>query len=202
MPSSVASLLASQDLIVDDSVRWGQTVDTVSPGIYVVSLSDDPTDAGKGAQDEPDIDLGAVERWIEEAPCLLVDGHRPAPVELATRISEFWLPDETILYIGITTRALRRRLSQFYRTRLGRSSPHRGGQWLKTLTDLNDLRVFYTAAPPGDLESLEETLIDEFAGDVSRASKARTRDPSHPYPWANLENRKRKQHGVTGMAGG
>ena len=71
---------------------------------------------------------------------------------------DFWIPGQSIVYIGCTKRSLRTRLNQFYRHRFGDRSPHRGGQALTLLKC--QLWVYW--ACPDDPHHNEHVLIEEF----------------------------------------
>lgn len=70
----------------------------------------------------------------------------------------FWVPGQSIVYIGCTKRSLRMRLNQFYRHRFGNGSPHRGGQALTLLAC--QLWVYW--ARTDDPRDTEHALIEEF----------------------------------------
>ena len=139
-----------------------------------------------------------VAHWIERVPTLTLDGARPTQRELAVRMGEFWLPDETVVYIGMTNQSIGGRVGAFVKTPLGDRRPHSGGHWLKTLTVLPELRVWW--APTTAPEEYEDALLTAFAQGVSPEAKAALRDSSvvaavgQP-PVAADE---RKQHGIKG----
>lgn len=68
-----------------------------------------------------------------------------------------WNEGEEIIYIGKATK-LRRRISQFYRHKYGRSSPHRGGQDILLLTP--SFQIYWATAP--DCAAAEHAMIDAF----------------------------------------
>lgn len=72
-----------------------------------------------------------------------------------------WNAGEEIVYIGRAT-TLSRRISQFYRHKYGRSSPHRGGQDILLLTA--SLKVFWAVVP--DFATAECAMINLFYSDV------------------------------------
>ncbi len=81
-------------------------------------------------------------------PSFAFDGQlRPRAGVVAAYISSFWLATEPILYIGKTDDPLSTRIGAMFAHRLGCSSPHKGGHWLKTLSILPDLWVHW--APIG-----------------------------------------------------
>ncbi|MGH2465950.1 MAG: hypothetical protein ACRDGI_10860, partial [Candidatus Limnocylindrales bacterium] len=87
-----AELLRSVGLLADGPVRWGNPVRVGGPGVYVVELA--------APQKSAPIDHMLVAHWIERVPSLTLDGARPTQRELAVRMGEFWLPDETVVYVG------------------------------------------------------------------------------------------------------
>ena len=127
-----------------------------------------------------------------------MDGERPTEKELAERIAQFWLPDEPVLYIGLTTRPLRRRVAEYYKTPLGARKPHAGGHFLKTLETLD--RLFVHSAGCAEPHTAEDAMLNAFCAGVSAGARQRLADPERPFPFANLEwpRGTRKKHGLTG----
>ncbi len=113
-------------------------------------------------------------------------------------MGEFWLPDETVVYIGMTNLSIGGRVGAFVKTPLGDRRPHAGGHWLKTLTVLSELRVWW--APTSAPEEYEDALLSAFAQGVTPEAAAALRDRSVVLPWANLQSatNERKQHGIKG----
>jgi hypothetical protein len=75
----------------------------------------------------------------------------------------FWLPDQTIIYIG-RAKQLTRRLRQFRRHVYGKKSPHRGGQAILLL----DCEKTITWAEVEDYGTAEAALINAFRSVVGR----------------------------------
>ena len=185
-----AELLRSVGLLADGPVRWGNPVRVGGPGVYIVEMATPLKSAP--------VDHTIVGRWIEHVPGLSLEGARPTPRELAVRLGEFWLPDETVLYIGMTNLSIGGRVGAFIKTPLGDRRPHAGGHWLKTLTVLPELRVWW--APTSAPEEYEDALLSAFAQGISAAAKAGLRDASVLLPFGNLQTatNERKQHGIRG----
>jgi hypothetical protein len=140
----------------------------------------------------------ALSELIETRPEIKVDGEKPTLEQLADRLSEFWLPNEPILYIGLAGTSVAGRVDQYYKTRIGARTPHAGGWFLKMTSLLPDLFVhFGESEAPG---VSEETLLRSFVDGLGYGAVERLRDPAHPMPFANLEFPKgvRKRHGITG----
>jgi hypothetical protein len=177
-------------------VQWNSPVPTNFPGVYIVSITNDPMVLRNINQ--PPIDKQAIEKWILKVQHLTLDGMRPDLYLLANRISMFWLPDETIIYIGKAGTSLKARINQYYNTELGERRPHAGGHWIKTLSILTELNVFW--CPCENPEDMEEKLLDHFLKNISKETLSSLYDPQHPFPFANLEFPKgnRKKHGISG----
>lgn len=144
------------------------------------------------------VDRCAVAGWLARVPGLKLDGQsEPSPDEVARRLGEFWLCDESILYIGKAGVSLRDRVGAYYRTPLGNRSPHKGGHWIKTLSILRETFVHYAETPRP--EESECHLLRVFTSRVTTKAKGHLRDPDRPFPFANLEFPKgnRKKHGLT-----
>lgn len=161
-----------------------------NPGVYIVSLD--------SSSSEPEFSDEVIKVWIDLATNILIDGHSPTIKEIRDRLSSFWLPDETVLYIGQTTKqTLRQRIKQFYDHTVGCTKPHRGGQWIHTLANIGDLNIHWcTVKNPIDVE---QKLLAYFMDNISEESRNSLYDPSIPLPFANLEylthqHKHRKKH--------
>ncbi|MGH3114417.1 MAG: transcription elongation factor GreA, partial [Gaiellaceae bacterium] len=144
------------------------------------------------------IELTKVGKWIERVATLRLDGERPTSKALAARIAAFWLPVETVLYVGVSTASINGRVAAYYQTPLGDRRPHAGGHWLKTFHSLDGLRVWWaeTSAP----EEYEDAILTAFGAGLDEATRATLPDPSVALPFANLQTAtgERKRHGVSG----
>lgn len=203
MPSSVRHLMGTAELKYSGVVDWGHAPPTVEPGVYAVSLGADP-DSISGVLPKAPISAARIAELLDARPELTVDGARLDRDLLAHRISEFWLPDENILYIGLAGTSLADRVNAYYSTRLGRRSPHAGGWFIKLLDNLDQLHVHYAVSV--DPNTSEDLMLETFVANVSSATTKTLRDPAHPFPYANLEWPRgvRKDHGIrraTGSAG-
>lgn len=190
MPTTVEHLFGVAELRGQRPVPWGTSVPSRSPGVYVVEAP--------GVARECPTDPAAVATLLERRPELRVDGERPTAEGLAARLQQLWLPDETILYIGLAGTSIGNRISQYYATSLGARSPHAGGWPLKMLGNLSQLTVHY--APTADYKRVERIMVDAFCGNVSRSTRDRLVDPACPTPFANLQvpQGRHKRHGITG----
>jgi hypothetical protein len=186
-------------------VRWCQPLPDQRCGVYVVSLSVSSTDKYDCLLRNAPIDVGKVQAWIENVPRLRLDLLPPTPEKLTERLSRFWLPDESILYIGkagpSASRHLSKRVDEYYSTPLGDSGPHAGGRWIQTLLPsvLENLRVYWAAT--SDPVGAEDALMRTFIHNVSIQTRESLHDPNHPFPFANLEYRTGgrrciKNHGI------
>lgn len=195
MPLSVSDVFQSAGLRVSGGVRWGQPIPLDVPGVYAVSASSDVQSVKSPYADAP-ISLAAVKERVERVPQLTLNGVRPSPEQLAKRLAGFWMPDEVILYVGKAGTSLRDRVRGYYRTPLGDRRPHAGGHWLKTLSVLSDLHVFW--APTTNPERDEGVLLSQFVKRTSPETRRALFDPLRPFPFANLEYPRgnRKAHGI------
>lgn len=196
MPTSVAEAFAAAGLARHAVVKWGTRPTTSSSGVYVVALTSSLDDLD-ATLSRPPLANDAFEAWMSRCPELMLDGIRPSVDQLKRRIKGFWLPDETIVYIGLAA-TLSSRLGAYYRTPIGVRRPHSGGYFLKLLSNLDDLWVHY--APCADPASAEDAMIGRFCADVTDETKRALIDPQHPFPFANLEwpPGVRKAHGLRG----
>src|SRR5947209_4047208 len=117
MPSTVSSLFDAAGLVREDAVPWSVEIPADLPGLYVVAMDADP-DSIAGCRAQPPIDDDAVGMLLDVRPELRVDRRRPTTADLRARLSGFWLPDETVLYIGLASHSVQARVRAYYRTPL------------------------------------------------------------------------------------
>jgi transcription elongation factor GreA len=189
-PSDAASLLRSVGLLADGPTVWGRPVPAQAPGVFVIELAEPKATAP--------IELTRVGKWIERVDSLRMDGERPSSRALAARLASFWLPSQTVVYIGATDASIGRRVAAIARTGLGDRRPHSGGHWLKTLRSLDGIRVWWTLTKA--TEEYEDALLAAFAAGVAPADLAALPDRDVVLPWANLRRPtgERKATGLTG----
>lgn len=197
MPSTVSQLLKTVNLDLKGSVKWKEKVNSNSQGVYIVSLSNNP-DENLGLLKEAPISNDVIKFWLNKVQTFELDNQRaPSCDSVTERISKFWLPDENILYIGMTTTPLKTRIAAYYSTELGERKPHAGGHWLKVLSNIDDLYVYYSecSTPP---KLLEDKMLECFINNVSDSSKNILYDKIRTFPFANLEypKGKKKLHGL------
>lgn len=200
MPSTIAVLLEASGLRHEGCVCWETPVPLSGPGIYLVGLDKDPSRLAKTLPDAS-ISLDWIDQLLRVRPELRLDGRRPSGAELARRLAGFWIPDETVLYVGVARTSVRARVGAYYRTLLGARRPHAGGWFLKTLANLQSLYVHYAVAA-NPLHS-EDAALGAFVANGSDTTRKRLHDATRPLPFANLEwpQGLRKLHGIRGACG-
>ena len=197
MPVSPVELIECAGYRLSGSTPWGTRPGTGRPGVYVVSLAADANSAA-GMTNAP-VNTAKVAAWMTRLPAFQLDG-QPAtsPAAVANRLASFWLPDESILYIGKAT-SLSNRVGQYFRTPLGDRSPHAGGHWIKTLDVLGRTTIHYAEVLDAAPEAVEAKMMGLFAASVSPESLALHPQPALMIPFANLEGPGgRRAHGLTG----
>jgi hypothetical protein len=179
---------------------WNTTVDDSNEGIYVISSSSDP-DKNLGTSLKPIFNEIQIKNWIQKLPDFQIDGLKPTLEVVKKRLEDFWLPDENVLYIGKAPKrkngeAIGNRIREYYITELGNGSPHSGGQWIKTLKNLNSFFVYYGYTSSSD--DIERKMLTSFMDGVSDETKRILRDKSLPLPFANIRYKPRndKNHGM------
>jgi hypothetical protein len=195
VPIAASALFSEVGLRIAGTVPWGTPVYSRACGVYVVSLSRNPT-CNAGLHAQAPIDRRSVQKWISRVQTIELDKSKATVKGVIQRLSKFWLADESILYIGKAT-PLRSRINAYYATPLGDRGPHAGGHWIKTLSKLNE--TFLHFAEVADCERSEADLLRAFVAGVSQATRQRVGDP--PLPFANLElpdgkQKQRKRHGI------
>ncbi len=188
MTIGASELMRSLGLLVDGPSAWGKPVSSRRPGVFVVELP--------GGADKAPLDIVAIRRWVQGVPDMLVDGVLADAPDVARRLEVFWLPNEPILYVGRSARAIGERVAAMYATPLGDARPYSGGYWLKTLSVLSRLRVWWAATDA--FEEYEDALLSAIAERAAPGAAALLPDPNVLLPFANLavQGGASKAHGL------
>src|SRR6478736_5562476 len=155
-PPDAAALLRSVGLMADGPAVWGRPVPAQGPGVFVFEL---PAPVASAP-----LELTRIGKWIERVETLRLDGERPTSKALAARLASFWLPSQTVIYVGTTDASIGRRVAAIGRTELGDRRPASGGHWLKTLRSLDGVKVWWAATTA--TEEYEDALLAAFAAGV------------------------------------
>lgn len=209
MPTTITKLLKQNGLPLSGKVKWGESIDSRSCGFYIVALTNQ--EEKLEFTDKPIFNDNAIKQWIElikSGGKQILLGEKVATLtDIKQRLQNFWLPDETIVYIGKTgpnvKRTIRKRVNEYYKTILGCDAPHAGGHWLNVLQNLSSLNVFYSEYSGLDIDEKEEQLITYFMDNVSKTTKEKLWDKINCYPFANkelyrksIQTKTRKNHGL------
>jgi len=129
---------------------------------------------------------------------LRVDGQRPTSKELAARLSSFWLPSRSVVYIGASDASVASRVAAMAKTVLGDRRPSSAGHWLHTLRSLETARVWWASTTA--VEEYEDALLTAFAEGVPTSDLARLPTADVILPFANLRRTtgERRATGLTG----
>jgi hypothetical protein len=197
MTISVGELFKECGLNPAGVVKWGDQIPLDLPGVYVVASTPDLGDP-TGLMGTYHHDPRAFDSLKSACPSVTIDGRLASHHELSERIGAFWIPDSAILYVGLAGTSVRKRVNQYYITRIGQRSPHAGGWWLKTLTDLKTLFVHYAAADAP--KSKEALMLRTFAAAVPPSVRQTLYDSERIAPFANVdvESGLLKRHGMAG----
>jgi transcription elongation factor GreA len=181
--SSPAPLLNGRDLLRDNGlsvegpIQWGRPVTGSGPGVFIVEMP--------APQPKVSIDPEAIRDWLGRAQDLRLDGKRPSVAELQSRLASFWVPGQSILYVGSSQKSVAARLAGMFKTPLGERRPQPSGYWLKTLHDIGKTRIWW--APATDPELYEDTLLETFVKTVGTL----------PYAVLATPGGQRRDHGLT-----
>lgn len=209
MPTTPCELFKKVNLKIQGQVDWGKPIPSDDCGLYVVAVTNKPDYLIY----EPTANLkyACIDSWIQTiidgGKQILIDGKPADRTFLKERISKFWLPDETIIYIGKAgpskKRSLRVRVNEFYHTRMGCDGRHAGGNWVNLLSNLDSYSVYYSSYLNSDVEVLEEAMLEYFMECVSIETRKKLYDHETCLPFANKEIHRsalgttiRKRHGI------
>jgi hypothetical protein len=193
MPVTVKDIFSKVGLEPSAAIKWKGTIPTSKNGVYVVSLSADAA-KNKGIQSKCEVSEMVFNNWKELSPELNVNGiATKAAVE--TELNQFWKPTENILYVGESsseTNGLSKRVNQFYQHEVGWKGPHTGGYWIKLLSKLEDLYVYYAQCDyPRDTEF---KMLMYFIEQTTGKSFYELKELGKHLPFANLKVDFQKQH--------
>ncbi|MEO8208130.1 MAG: transcription elongation factor GreA [Chloroflexota bacterium] len=190
------ALLRAVGLLPDGPVLWGRPLTSRSSGVYLVELAGPITGSP--------IDSRRINTWIERLPDLMLDGTRPTARTLGARLASFWLPAETVVYIGGTKGSVGGRALALAHHVLGDRRPHADGHWLHALLGIERARIWW--AETEAVEEYLDALLDRF---LEAAASRAVEDMAPPQgrvagalmlPWANTRRPtgERQPHGITG----
>ena len=174
MPIEPGVLFRAVGLTPDGPARWGAPIRATGPGVF---LAEWPVVAERAP-----VDISAVGTWLARVETLRVDGERPTGKALAARLAAWWLPGETVVYVG-SAKALGRRIEAMAATPLGDARPNPAGQWLKALRGFEGARLWWAATDAA--EEYEDALLEAFAAAVPATAVAALPDASLVLPFAN-----------------
>lgn len=148
-------------------IKWRDDCPCNEQGIYIISFCKDPHLEMRPT--EPQFDDNAIQMWIDFLPEFKLNMRRPNVYEVKQELKRFWLPEENILYIGNTTkvkRTLHQRIDEEYKTtQLGKRGPHSGGQWLKTLKNIDTFYIHYIPTESTDIKPI---LLEHFRNTIGK----------------------------------
>ena len=198
MPTTVIEIFEKQNISEFRKIKWGTQFFDNNEGIYVVSMSNKP-DKNLGLTEEPLFDDNQLNLWLSKLDNFLVDHNPATKATLKKRLSEFWLPDESILYIGKAPKrrngqGLSKRISEYYETEIGDGGPHSGGQWIKVLKNISSFTIYYGYSDSPAF--VEKNMMRTFMDNVSEITLGKLYDKELPLPYANIKYTGNKKHGL------
>lgn len=204
MPTTIQFLIDKFELPSSNVVKWKEKILTEEEGVYIVSRSKNPASL-KVKQSKIPISGDIIEQWIAKVKGFELDKSLTFDSsKVIERITQFWMPDENILYIGKAPvrrngKGIGNRVKEFYNTELGDKRPHAGGHWIKVLANLDNLYLHYIICQNSG--EIEFSLLECFIENVSGKSKLLLRDKELMLPFGNLELKKGliKKHGLGKM---
>ncbi len=197
MALSINQLFSDFNLDYSKPVKWSERLIAKFNGVYVIAQTNDPF-SKIATNPKFGICPSAFSDWTNEATELRINGAESNGIlELKEHLSQFWNPNENILYVGQSsseTNPIQKRVGQFYSHKLGKKGPHTGGYWLKLLDCLKDTYIFYAKAEnPRDTEF---KMLMKFIEYSSGKSFYELDNIGNYLPFANLTADFYKSHGI------
>lgn len=182
---TIAELLKQVNITkFNKPIKWGAPCPCDKQGIYIISFCEDPHLEMKPI--EPQFDDTAIQEWIKYLQLFTLNNKRPNVDAVKQELQRFWLPKENILYIGNTTN-LRQRINDGYKTtKLGKGGPHAGGQWLKTLANIDTLYIHYITTESTEIKPI---LLEHFRNTIGELPFANLKISSTKSPYLNYQKK-------------
>lgn len=166
--------------------KWNEELDANINGVYVISTSDNPTINNKN-KFELSICSKAFENWLQEAPNLEIENEKVNNLnQVKNYLMKYWDENENILYIGESsskTNPIQKRINQFYTHKVGKKGPHTGGYWIKLLSCIDDLFIYF--AESSNPRETEFKMIMKYVELKSKKSLFETENLVDYFPFAN-----------------
>ena len=204
MASSINGLLKSAGVNPNrlHTIRWGEPMRNSTIGIFFVSLSAKP-DANAMVLSEAPLDETKLSAWISSpGDILCLDGEPCTDTGLLRqRMNQFWLPEESIVYIGqvFSMGGIKKRIDQLYKTGPGKRMQNVDGYWIKSLRNLNEMYIHYISVM--NAEQISAGIIARFSSQAKCGPNVRPDKLASEtiVPFANLQNKMPylKNHGIT-----
>ena len=93
------ALLDDVGLVPGGHVYWGDPVPSSSPGVYLVELGAPSGQLVVPTFATAPVSTARIGEWLERAATLRLHGERPSAAQVAARLSHFWWPQATVLYV-------------------------------------------------------------------------------------------------------
>lgn len=186
MPVLVDTLFKEFGLEYSKPYKWNEKLDADFNGVYIISTSSNPILPNQ-SEIEFNICNKTFETWLLEAPDLEIEGQRVTDIsQVKEYLAKFWNVNENILYIGESTsktNPLKKRVNQFYVHKVGQKGPHTGGYWIKLLSCLEDLHIYF--ARSSNPRETEFKMIMKYVELSSGKSFFDLEDLTNYFPFAN-----------------
>lgn len=195
MPITVNDIFNKVGLVTPVAIKWNNPIPTEDNGVYVISLSEDAS-KNNGILKSFEINEEVFNKWKLLSPDLNVNGTVSKNI-IEVEINQFWKPNENILYIGESsspTNGLSKRVNQFYQHEVGWKGPHTGGYWIKLISQLENLFVYYAKCKnPRDTEF---KMLMYFIEQTTGKSFYELDELGKHLPFANLKVDFQKKHNI------
>lgn len=196
MPVTVKAIFNKVGLEPSTPLKWRNSIPIKGNGVYVISSSSNST-INKGITSSCKVNEEVFKKWKSFSPELHVNNISTIEA-IEKEIKKFWKPKENILYIGESsseTNGLAKRVNQFYIHQVGWKGPHTGGYWIKLLSQLEELYVYYSVCDhPRDTEFKMLLYFMEQSADKSFYE---IQELGKHLPFANMKADFQKKHSMS-----
>ncbi len=196
MPVTVKEIFNKVGLEPSVPLKWRNAISIKGNGVYIISSSSNST-MNTGITSSCKVNEEVFKKWKSFSP-ELNKKNLSTIKPIQTEINKFWKPKENILYIGESsseTNGLAKRVNQFYIHQVGWKGPHTGGYWLKLLSQLEELYVYYAVCDhPRDTEF---KMLLHFIEQCTGKSFYDLQELGKHLPFANMKVDFQKKHSIS-----
>ena len=197
MPVTVKELFNAFNLKVEVPLKFGTLTKKdlhESHGVYVIEIPK--------KMSAPNFKEDLLKAWFEKSGRVNIKGKDANVKTVTDELNKFWHKDETIIYIGQTSKSvegLKKRLNDFRLHKPGNKGSHAGGYWSKLLDKWENFNVHYAIVEDQNIRDLEFKMLMYFVMKTANEKNIfKIENIGNYLPFANLTADFDTPHSISG----